>query len=286
MTEIFEGFGAFCYPTITVCDSTAELSKSPDIKDGKFRRVIVLIHELPKFKVLVSDDGFIAPLINDKEKAREFLHIVFASALLHGFAWRQTFDADICNFSWEKDSMIIDIPSMRPTERNYIAFQRDNEVSLKTFKKFPRDLVKLDTMRFILNKSYEFSTNPQLSEDLVLLNEGWSLIYDEVFRAGFLYSWMLIESFLERAWYGYVDSLGISSDDKKNLKSHARWTAYHYIEVLFMLGKLTPETRKILHSYRKKRNDIIHDRIPVLKEEAVDCLQFALKIIINLLNVK
>ena len=92
---------------------------------------------------------------------------------------------------------------------------------------------------------------------------------------------MIVETFLARLWDEYVDSLERTKNDKDALKDFRSWTSYHYIEMFSVLGKITGETRDILNSSRKKRNQVVHERREVDKQEAYDCLNMARKILRN-----
>ena len=126
-----------------------------------------------------------------------------------------------------------------------------------------------------------FRINPNLHNDLMLLFEGYTLYYKDAFVGSFLYGWMIVETFLARLWDEYVDSLDRTRNDKDALTDFRSWTSYRYIEMLSVLEIITGETRDILNRSRKKRNEVVHERKEVDRQEAYDCLDMARKILRN-----
>jgi hypothetical protein len=65
------------------------------------------------------------------------------------------------------------------------------------------------------------------------------------------------------------------------LKDHSRWTTYLHIEMLSAIAMMDPGTRDLFHRFRKKHNDIIHNKEAVTEEEAFKCLHAGWKILRN-----
>lgn len=276
--RIHSGNGAFFFPSVTVHDSIVDLDKPPDYHERK----IALIHHLPDVKVIVTDDGLICLVMQENEKALDFLNTIFATALTWNIPSQQIRSNDLCSFRWEEGSDRIQIPIVHePSVRNLLAFERDDEERFSGWKVLERTLVPPSTLKDVLNRAYEYSTKPKLQEDVLLLAEAWSLSFDGALTASFLYAWMVIETFLARTWNQYVDSLGRSANDREALRDHRSWTSYHHIEMFSFVGKMAPEARGVLNSLRKKRNDIVHNRDKVNMDEVKTCLNVAARIFFN-----
>ena len=276
------GFGSFFYPTaITVGDISMALGKPLE----RQTRRIALQNTLNDGKeVFVTDDGFVCLMVKQAEDALTELNTIFATGIAWGIMNEKIIAKDLCACSWKNGTDTIMITEYYiPSERIMFSLQRDEEgEKLNEWKKYPRELVTLDTCRGILHMAHWFTTNPNLHNDLMLLFEGYSLYYKDAFVGAFLYGWMIVETFLARLWDDYVDSLGRKNNDKKALKDFRSWTSYHYIEMFSILGIMAAETRDLLNNLRRKRNQVVHDRIEVNKREAYDCLNVARKIIRNL----
>lgn len=287
MTEPVNGLGAFVFPFITVADSDTTLKELPPTKNQNWVRKIALNYEVPSFRVLVTDDGFIGIASEDTETVRKYLNLVCARLLIDLIVRaRIIIERDLCKFSWKSEDDVIEITQMKPTPRNHIAFERDLASTAHKLNLFERKLVTPTDMKELLMTAYSYNENPELANDLILIEEGWTLLYNESPRASFLYSWMLIEGFIEKIWDQYIDTLDRSSKDKDELKSSRNWTAYHHIEILSLIGKMNKEARDLITTLRKKRNNIIHEKEKVSNEVASICLATALRIILNPLEGK
>jgi len=115
---------------------------------------------------------------------------------------------------------------------------------------------------------------------MVLLFEGYTLSYKGGYTAGYLFGWMIIETFISKIWKDYVES-NKTKIDKKNLLDTNRWTTSHYIEILSLTNKMEEQVRELIHNLRKKRNKIVHEKITVDEKEALKCLNIARTILWN-----
>lgn len=113
--------------------------------------------------------------------------------------------------------------------------------------------------------------------------DGFTLYNKGAYTASYLYSWMMIETFLSKIWTEHVDSSDRSGNDKKALKDHNRWTAFHYVEMLSAINKM-PGVRDIFNTLRRKRNEIVHDRREIDEKDAYYCLNISDKILRNRIN--
>lgn len=271
------GEGAFFYPFVTVDNSSKVLTTPP----SEFERKIVVKHKVGDIDILVTDDGLIGIIGSERERAYRFLRIILATALYWNIQSQQPGINDYCKIRWEVGSDLLIIVSYKePSLRNMISLQRGQ--SMQLIQELDRTLVSPDELRKLVDRAYEFLTKPESGDDLLLLAEAWSLMYEGKYNASFLYSWMLIEAFIDRVWDKHVESLtGWSSDDKDELKKGRNWTAYNRTEVFAMLGFMDTESRKVINKLRKKRNDIVHDRESVNQDDLKDCVIAAGRILYN-----
>ena len=82
-----KGYGTFFYPFISV-DISGNLGLAPNLVDGNWIRKITFTHNVGRFRVLVSDDGFIFPL-GTKMKTLEFLNTLFSTSLFYEMQSKQ-----------------------------------------------------------------------------------------------------------------------------------------------------------------------------------------------------
>jgi hypothetical protein len=310
------GFGAFIFPErVTVSDIGAELGelKEADL-DNRYRnqeplyekefqdgsgisisttevsrtREVVIDHKLSNGEeVIVSDDGFIGVFM-PKENAIPFLNTIFGTALTLGYRGELLLESDLCQFEWDRSSKQIRITSYDiMSERNRDALMRDDPRSNqhKAWSRPKRTQLRIDRCKEILDRAQDYMTNPELHNDLILSFEGFTLVLRGAFRAAFLYGWMIIETFLAKLWDDYVNSQkGKPGQSNTPLKNSSQLAINDIIINFSNTGKISGRVSNLLHKIRKKRNDIVHDRVTVDIDEAAGCLQVVNLIIRNRLQ--
>lgn len=281
------GFGTFFFPAAVVYDDhtmETRMDKPPD----HLTRDIVLIHDVsPEIKILVTDDAFICPIMTgDREAIHEFLNVIFATFTTKFHQCHYMVDQDFSGFIWNEGAQRVKIGLSRGvfSLRNLLGFERDDENTFSLWQSMPRQEISVSLMKGLLDQAYRFYIRPEFKDPLLLICEAWSLSFDEMHTASFLYAWMIIENYLEEYWDDYVDSLGRAGVDRDALKNHNSWTVSHYIETLSFVGKIDAIGRDALNKLRKIRNSVVHDGKKITKDEAYDCMSVAVDILYNRLN--
>ncbi len=206
--------------------------------------------------VIISDDGFVGVFIKSRQEALSFLNTIFATMVTYGVQGETVQDNDLCGFQWDSNSGLI-----RITEYNILSMRvrfsltRDDPESnqFSSWGNHPRTRLKIDRWKEILERAYDYTTKPDLHNDLILVYEGYTLLLGGAFKGAYLYGWMIIENFLSKLWETYVESLeGRSRDEKKALTNSKNWTSYHDIEMLSIVGKIKKSTvRKLFNNLTK-----------------------------------
>ena len=286
-TTIHKGKGVFFFPPITVHDigESGVLDAPPNPK----QRTVKFTHtKSPSpIKIVVTDDGFIAPIMQGTdEEILEFLNVIIATAMGKGYPAHYATENDLCSFSWEEGSDILQITGSQVYSlRNRLGFERDNDQTLGLWKQSPRDKVSMHSMGAAwLDQGHSFYNDPTLKEYVILLGEAWGLSYDKMYTASFLYAWMIIENFLETYWHDYVDSLTISDIDKEIMKKNVQQTSHNFTEILLKLGKLDGETKGSLTKLRTIRNELVHHMTKASMDDAHNCMHVVNEMIYNVFN--
>lgn len=286
MVKKYLGNGAFIYPSITLHETNSrkiELEKPP----GFHKRKIILNEKLDdEYRILITDDGFVCPILPDRKKTLEFLNVLFATLDTKFHSARFINRMDLTSFEWEENSDIVDINRVIHSQslRNNFEERRDNESSFSHWSTLPRIPIDKSMMKALSNVAYRFYKNSKFKEDMLMIGESWGLAFDEMYTASFLFSWMIIENFLEQLWVLHVNTLQRTKNEKSSLKNHNSWTASNYIEVFSMIGQLDKKGYQCLTKLRKIRNGIVHDRKKVGKKESLDCLEVSIVMLYNRLN--
>lgn len=286
MVKIHLGNGAFIYPSITLHETNSretELGKPP----GFHKRKIILNEKLGEgYRILITDDGFVCPILPDRKKTLEFLNVLFATLDTKFQAARFITLVDLSSFQWEENSDIVEINrsmNLRSLRSNFEE-RRDNESSFSHWSVIPRTPMDESLLKALSHVAYRFYKNPKFKDDMLLIGESWGLAFDEMFTASFLFSWMIIENFLEQLWEEHVNSLERTKDEKNSLKNHNSWTASNYIEVFSMIGTLNNDGYQCLTKLRKIRNKVVHEKKKVGNKEAWGCLEVSIRMLYNRLN--
>jgi hypothetical protein len=313
-----DGFGTFIYPQpVTVTDGNSIVLgplREPDPSQGRSRQLlekrelsdneiqhvmddnsmrtrqmVVEYKNRSGTPVIISDDGFVVVLIKSREEALSFLNTIFATMVTYDVQGEAVQDSDLCGFQWDSNSGLIgiieyDILSMRV--RFSLTRDDPNSNQFSSWRNHPRQRLRIDRWKEILERAYDYTTKPDLHNDLILVYEGYTLLLGGAFKGAYLYGWMIIENFLSKLWETYVESLeGRSIKDKDALTNHNTWTNHHHIEMLSVAGKINkPTVRNLFNRMRKIRNDAMHNRKNISSDEAAGCLRASVVILLNRLN--
>lgn len=283
------GFGAFFFPQLVTIDkNNAKLQGLQKRESEAISRNVVMEHILSNGeKVVVSDDGLIVVFLKDKQEALSFLNTVLGTAITFGMQTEFLQERDVCHVKYYRQSGHVSIDSYSiQSERMTFCLLRDNPSSeqYQDWLHYPRRLLEPENCKNILDRALEYTTKPELLQDLILAFEGYTLLFREASNGAFLYGWMVVETFLAQLWDEHINSQERTQNEKAALKDFRSWTGYHHIEVFAAIGKIEPPVRDLLNKLRKKRNDIVHKRLSASRKEAASCLRVAVLIVLNRLK--
>ncbi len=282
----YQSNGTFFHPPITVEEGSSETQLGKVTE--KHKRKIVLNFDLDsETKIIVSDDGFICPIMKGtQEGKKKFLNVIFATFTTKFGQSHHMLNDDFSSFMWTEGNDFIEIGFVKGVYslRNSLEYERGDPSTFHLWASMPRRHVNKEALKGIIEQGYRFYKNPEFTQDILFIGEAWSLSYDKMQMASFLYSWMIIENLIEVRWEKYIDSLNRSGNEKDFLKNSGAWSASHYIQSLSFINAMDDETRQSLNKLRKIRNEIVHDKRQITADEAYDCMNVATKLVYNKLN--
>ncbi|TKJ25591.1 MAG: hypothetical protein CEE42_07055 [Promethearchaeota archaeon Loki_b31] len=132
------------------------------------------------------------------------------------------------------------------------------ELVLKHFKKF----FKMDNMR----------------HNLKLLIDSYTHLIRLEFDQSFIFSWVLIEQYLNHIWESYLDQKKLSKEKKKKYVGRD-YTANMKINLLSLLGILGEDDTRELSRLRKFRNDFMHNARVIENIDAMKAFKLALRFV-------
>ena len=285
--NIEKGKGVFFHPPISVVDT-----EDPDLErptESKTRKVrFTYIPRGSSIEIIVTKDGFIGPImIGNDDEILEFINILIATAMSKGQRALFASEHDLCSFSYDRTTQIISIGSSEVFSlRNRFEFERDHDTTYGLWRQTPRDKVSMKEIPGVwFDTAYNFYKDPELKTYVLLLGEAWGLSYEGMHKAAFLYSWMIIETTVENYLEHHIDSLSLSSLEKKVFKDNASKTTFQRIGILKKLSKIDDTTYNSLEKLRQIRNSVTHEiTTQISSDDTHNCMHVANEIIYNKFN--
>lgn len=289
MTEskTIHGHGVFVYPSIQVYDGTGPLTLGP-LSEWKKRPIIINKEFEKDFRILITDDGGVCP-ITDKTNSIDFLNVFFATMTLLDYPAYHMKLRDFTGFTWKEgeDKVQMNLGIISQSIRSQLEVKRDEKSTLPEWQMYPRERIEKNVVLDFLKLAYEFYSFDELKEDVILIGEAFSMFHDQMFTASYLYSWMIIENFLERLWLDYVDSkYAFLSEENTIMKKFVRQTPDSFIKIFTELDKIDTKGCQTLHKLRQIRNDIVHDKYTPSQDESFECISSARLILMNRIEGK
>ena len=88
-------------------------------------------------------------------------------------------------------------------------------------------------------------------------------------------SWLIIESWLDKAWSDALNEKKVSKTRQKRLGEGNRFTAEIKSEILNLLGHIDRHQLSKITTFRKRRNDVVHEGYEPVLSESLEGLGFA-----------
>lgn len=286
MAKIRKGFGAFCYPPLTIYDDDRIPLNELDLAEVNKRKTKGGFLDENDFQVLITEDGFIAPVTENKKLAFEFLNVFFSILITKFHKARYITSDDLVPFSWESGSNEITLNLNHSVSlRNQFEAKRGHEETFSDWKLIPRQETHSLFILKMIDFTERFTKNEVMKTDLLLLGESSGSYFDRHFRASLLSSWVVIEGILVNLWDEHISKLERTKKESEALKNTHTWSVANFVEVFSFLKMMNDDARKCISKLRKIRNDTVHDKTKnVTEREAFNSLSVAIDMIYNRLN--
>lgn len=279
-----KGKGVFFHPPISVIDDGEEEDrKQPAIPKTRTAR---FIQTKDGIQIIVTKDGFMGlTMIGTNKEILELINVLITITMTKGHRSLFASESDLCDFDFDFDKQEITITGSQVFSlRNRFEFERDNNSTYSLWAQTPRDIIYMRAMGGIFNRAYDFYKNIELRNYVLLLGEAWGLAYERLFKASFLYSWMIIENLIKNYTVKHIDSLSISPPENKILHKNTKNTSQS-IQLLYQLNKMDETTFKSLEKLREIRNKVTHDiTTEIDSDQCHNCIYAANEIIYNKFN--
>ncbi len=304
--KIFRGCGTFFFPPRWIGESiefpkvilTNDWKKLEPLFE-KYREIIYKTN-YQDFSILVCRDGFIGICgIEHKSKGDyfnldwqrrflEMLQVMTVIGLLLNKEMLIVRSNDIFQFIKEiDDKNLFQIGMGRNlrygSSRDSLYFERVGSSSYRFFFGLapPRTLISISEIETIIKTAKNYFGITEFLDDLITLLEAYTHFYYDEFNQSFTLSWVIIEAWIDEKWKDLIDNSELPLANKRinNLKESSSWYASHKSLALFLADYIESEDFKIIDELRRKRNDYLHERKSIEKEDAFKCFEFVKKII-------
>lgn len=278
---MIKGKGVFFHPPISVIDDGEEQDrKQPTIPKT---RTIKFSQTKEDIQIIVTTDGFLGLIMNGTDdEIIELINVLITTTMLNNQRSLIVSEYDLCDFKYDLCNQKITITANQVFSlRNRFEFERDNDNTYSLWAQIPRNAVLMKVIPGIFDKAYDIYKNKELRNYVLLLGVSWGLSYEKLFKASFLYSWIIIENRIKNYISKYIDSLEKLEPENKILKNNTK-NISQSIKLLHKLNKIDDDTFNSLKKLRGLRNKIVHDiTTKINTNETKNCMDVAKEIIFN-----
>ncbi|MCK4798763.1 MAG: DUF4145 domain-containing protein [Spirochaetes bacterium] len=298
--KIFRGCGTFFFPPRWIGESIefpkVILANDWEKLEPLFEkhREIIYKTEYQDLSILVCRDGFIGICgIEHKSKGdyfnldwqRRFLEMLQVMTAI-GFLLNKEMlivrSNDIFQFIKEiDDTNLFQIGMGRSvsygSSRDSLFFQRFGSSSGRFFFGLspPRTLIDISEIDTIIETAKIYFGRAEFQDDLITFLEAYTHFYYDEFNQSFTLSWVIIEAWINEKLKDLIDSSEMPPI--KNIKKlHSVFDKSSY---LFKAGYIKDDDFETVDKLRQIRNDYLHDRKSIEKEDAFKCFELIKKII-------
>lgn len=276
--DVYAGFGVHFFPPITMRKEgkpTTEqlihnvLSTWPH--NAKAFDMIIDGHQ-----VIVNDDGLVFVETKHKEHALKLLNLIMACGTLHGHNFYAIREHELALVDYDERTLTLTSMSWNPgTRRAPLLHSRFNPRSAD----LARTAVEPETVRKILSTAGKLFAHEDLAYDMRLFNEGLTHFDNWEFAPAFVMGWSVIERHYHDLWKSLVLKRNITGDRLNKLTKSGQWTLDIVLESLNLKSEISDNSYKQLMGLKHKRNNFYHKAKPISKEDAVNCLDYAKKLV-------
>ena len=305
--QIFRGCGTFFFPPRWIGESiefpNVILANDWDKLEPLFKKYQEIIYktDYQDLSILVCRDGFIGICgIEHKSKGDyfnldwqrrflEMLQVITAIGFLLNKEMLIVRSNDIFQFIKEiDDKNLFQISIGRSlcygSSRDDLYFERTGSSAARFFfgrTNSLRILISISEIENIIEIAKDYFGKAEILDELITLLEAYTHFYYDEFNQSFTLSWVIIEAWVDEKWKDLIDNseLPLANERIKNLKESSSWYASHKSLALFIAEDVESEDFKILDELRRKRNNYLHERKSIEKEDAFKCFEFVKKII-------
>ena len=279
----FMGFGVHMFPPILI---GPEPKRSIDelVYNSSNLRLCnkVLDLKISNKQIIVNEDGFIFVKSKNQEDALKVLNLVMAHGAFYGFPLYAVREHELVQADYNTQDLTMGTMQWNTeTRRSGLIDIYFNSQHNRTTRRTP---IRLETIQEMLSNTEKLLAHEELSEDLRLLNDGYTHFDNSEFAPSFIIGWSLIETHYHEIWKSILFKNKSGSEYSAKIKKLSRLAIGTILTILESQDKIDKKSYKIVMNLKEKRNTYYHQRKQVTKEDAKRCLRYALELLAEKIN--
>lgn len=282
------GVGALLFPPIWI--GTKPIQSVEDQIRGKYIQTqIVWKGDYGDSMILLRQDGFITIILPDdtlewdrKIIALEKMNELIAGLFLLGIQLEAIREHDLVEVTVDPETTRLGSMSWSPDymRRPVDSAELSGWVAIDSFPlSMSRTKITEENLTAALQLVKNFTYNPTTRNLASFILEAYTLMRNAEYSQSFLWSWLVIETYIGILWRNYVKSRKVDNQRTKRLEDPNRWSADYLLEIINLVGKLKKGEYDELMKLKSKRNKVIHSGTRVTDSEARKCLELATEVV-------
>ena len=273
----FMGFGAHMFPPILIGPepkrSVEELIYN---SSNHWLRNKILDLKIDNRQIIVNRDGFVFVESSNQKDALKVLNLVMSHGAFYGFPLHAVREHELVQADYNTQDLTISTMQWNTGTRR--ANLVDSCFNLQYNRTVRRTAIKLETMQEILSNTEKLLGYEDLSEDLRLLNDGYTHFNNSEFAPSFIIGWSLIEMHYHEIWKSILYKNKNGSEHSDKIKKISRLAIDTILTILESQDKIDKKSYETVMNLKGKRNMYYHQRKQVTRKDAECCIGYALKL--------
>ena len=227
-------------------------------------------------QIIVNRDGFVFVESSSQKDALKVLNLVMPHGAFYGFPLHAVCEHELVQADYNTQDLTIG--TMQWNTGTGRAGLVDSCFNLQYNRTVRRTTIKLETMQEILSNTEKLLVHEDLSEDLRLLNDGYTHFDNSEFAPSFVIGWSLIETHYHEIWKSILYKNKSSSEYPDKIRRLSRLQIDTILTILESQDKIDKKSYETVMNLKGKRNMYYHQRKQVTREDAECCIGYALKL--------
>ncbi len=232
--------------------------------------------------VIVNRDGFVFVETNRKDQALKILNLIMAVGTLSLIPMFAVREQDLSIAAYDKNKTVVSKQWNPQTLRSQLHKTSSMfDVSLN----YTRFEITEEGLIDVIKSAFEVMENDDLVNDLKLFVEALTYNHSTEHSQSFVMSWSIIERYYSNLWENMLNDKKLDKKRLNKLLDSNRWSIDRKLEILNLFEEINEDNYKLIMELKKKRNDFYHGKEQISKEDSVNGLKLAGKIIDDKLNL-